>query len=148
VEELKMATEYSPADEVKDIAENLAKYHEHLSGRFDEIAFLFQAKEIRSRTKVKWFSIRPTSGPDRYLHSMKFTVSIYEDSWNQLTDAQKETLVDEVLSTIKPSEKGDLGLVAPDASLYIEVLSRHSNLLPQAAEVVEVLRVKNRRDAE
>ena len=126
-----MAVAYRDADEVKKVAESLLEHHRHLGpingNKLDsEIAFVFRDKPIKSRGKERAYSIKKCSPLNTFFHGRSFIIEVDEDNFFILTADQRKVMVDEMLSSIKLSDKtGDLALVAPDATVYVEVLLRH-----------------------
>jgi hypothetical protein len=100
--EPKMAkTTFSPADEVKQIAEELIpKYHSHLDECKVRIDYVFISKTPSSGGKDVWGTCRKITNLNAHLAGEEepfFVITISEPVWSVLPDQERRILVDHEL---------------------------------------------------
>lgn len=147
-------TEYSTAHAVREIAEELIPaHHSHLIEFGARIEYVWRDEAAKSKGKIVLGKARRISGLNAFLaredRSVEgegvqdfFVVEIAEDTWADLTPAQRRALVDHELSHcgVDWGEAGDLEtrlvLRAHDCEEFCSVVRRHGLWKPDLAALV------------
>lgn len=130
-------TQLWDAPEVREIAQQIIpKSHTRLEGK--EIRYAFCAKNPKAYGKPAWGKTQvvggtaaalakglasmqvAVDGPERF-----YLITISRPTWNNLTLAQKEALVDQRLCACGISAKGAPCIWPPDVHEYSAVINRH-----------------------
>lgn len=142
---------YSPAPDVKRIAEGLIPtHHPHLTGI--RVEYVYRAEAARSGGKMVWGKARKKSGLDALLATPGFTVSddldffvieVAADVWGMLSMAQRAALVDHELAHCgcEQTDGGDLKLVilSHDVEEFGSILGRHGLWRPDLTEFMRAV---------
>lgn len=134
-----MSTNYAPAPEVKEIAEQLIPlYHPHLSGA--RIEYVFTDKVTKRANKEVWGTMRKVSNLAAYLAGDQqsrqqgvteefFVMTITEPIWEDLEEDKREALVDHELchAMLQIDKKGDpkLSILPHDLEEFTAIVKRH-----------------------
>lgn len=130
---------YTPAPDVREIAQRLIPlHHSHLLDV--RIEYLFTDKVAKRAKKEVWGTLRKVGSLAAYLagdenakeHGVTeefFVMTITGPVWEELTDAQKEALVDHELchGGVGHDKKGDvkLGIIPHDLEEFTSIVKRH-----------------------
>lgn len=123
-----MTTEYTEAPEVAEIAERLIeRHHTHLLGL--DIEYVFRSGTPARGSKAVLGRARKVQGLAAYLSRTSeepfFLIEITEHTWGDLTQAQKEALVDHELCHFGVTEEGNLHIIPHDLDEFTIIVERH-----------------------
>lgn len=142
-----MSTTYSPAPQVRDIADDLiADHHPDLAEL--EIRYIFREPAAKSKGKVVYGKARKVTGLNAYLgqgykdhepvadrDDTFLVVEIAADEWLTLTPAQRIALVDHELChfTVEYDDDGNraVNVVGHDLEEFRDVVARHGLWRPE-----------------
>lgn len=151
-------TEYWRAPQVERIARKLiGKHHEHLNRHDVQVRCVFRDPPARSRGKLVYGKARKVSGLTAYLVGLEhedrpsddgpvdfFLIEIAHETWQGLTERQREALVDHELCHLEVElpETSDkdrtLSLRSHDLEEFTEVVKRHGLWQPSVARFANV----------
>jgi len=134
-----MSTNYTPAPEVKEIAERLIPlHHSHLLDA--RIEYIFTNKVSKRANKEIWGTMRKVSSLAAYLAGDKnakehgvteefFVMTISQPIWEDLSSDKKEALVDhELCHAFVDLDKDDepkLSILPHDLEEFTSIVKRH-----------------------
>lgn len=115
---------YWLAPQAEEVARRLIpQHHKHLANA--RIAYIF-AKSLPARNgKVPMANARKVPEAQRLLHGYDFVITINEDAWMLLTQAQREALIDHELSHCGMKQDGSWTIWAHDVEEFAAVIKRH-----------------------
>jgi hypothetical protein len=124
-----MTIEYAIAESVAQFATNLiASQHPHLATA--NIDYLFVDKEMKSKGRPLYGKVSCPGPLLKFYTERDFIVEVSGPSWNELTAAQRNALVDHLLERCGGEEDEDSGemkwkLREPDVQEFGTILHRH-----------------------
>jgi len=148
------SAQYSPAPEVKDIAENLIeKYHGHLTDFSVKLEYVFVDKTPKRNGKEVWATCRRISSINAFLAGGDngsdpfFTIVVSEPVWDVLPPAVRVALVDHELchAWAEANQKEDadeadavkLSLKSHDVEEFSCIIRRHGLWREDVADFVQ-----------
>lgn len=137
-----MAKEYGPAESVEEIALRLIPtYHPELATA--RIVYIFVDKASKKAGRSVLGKARKISGALEFLLEQDFLIEVAMDSWNELTERQRNALVDHLLETCTGEEDektGDMKWAMREADVkeFTSILNRHGAWTDELSGMVEV----------
>lgn len=148
-----MATQYSPADEVKEIAlELIPQHHSHLQEFGVRIEYVFSDKTPMRKGKQTWGICRKVTSLNAYLSQEKndddttetkpfFVLIISKPIWDTLTESKRKALVDHELShagaELDENDELKLHIIPHDLEEFSSIVRRHGMWREDVKEFVD-----------
>lgn len=143
-----MATRYTYAPEVEEIARKLIReHHRHLTNV--EIKYVFSDKPMRRGGKETWATARKVGSLAAFLAGQDaddeqgtfFVITVTEPIWNLLSPEKRTALIDHELCHCwvdLDSEEPKLVLVGHDLEEFVQVIARHGLWHDEVTKFTEV----------
>jgi hypothetical protein len=137
-----MAKEYCRAESVEEIALRLIPtYHPELATA--RIIYIFVDKASKKTGRNVFGKARKISGALEFLLEQDFLVEVAMDCWNELTDRQRNALVDHLLECctgLEDEKTGDMRWAMREADVkeFTSILNRHGAWTDELSGMVEV----------
>lgn len=136
-----MSAPYKAEQEVYDLMkEVVANYHPDLALVVDEIAIVFKEKASKSGGKITLGKASKASPLFGVLGDIeyKFIITLAADEWLNLSNRQRQALLDSMLCACRAEEddKGNLqcSIALPDVSYFYDELDRWGDWRPRPPE--------------
>lgn len=120
---------YASAENVESFAKRLIpSYHPELVSA--RIAYIFVDVGSKKNGRTVAGKVRKVSGALEFLLELDFLIEVAMDNWNELTEQQREALVDHLLERCSGEEDEDTGdmkwnVREPDVQEFGSILRRH-----------------------
>jgi len=137
-----MAKEYGAAESVEEIALRLIPtYHPELATA--RIVYIFVDKASKKAGRSVLGKARKISGALEFLLEQDFLLEVAMDCWNELTDRQRNALVDHLLESctgVEDEKTGDMKWAMREADVkeFTSILNRHGAWTDELSGMVEV----------
>jgi hypothetical protein len=137
-----MAKEYGHAETVEEIALRLIPtYHPELATA--RIVYIFVDKGSKKAGRAVLGKTRRVSGALEYLLEQDFLIEVALDSWNELSERQRNALIDHLLECctgIEDEKSGEMKWAMREADVkeFTSILNRHGAWTDELSGMVEV----------
>lgn len=137
-----MAREYGRAESIEEVAKRLIPtYHPELASA--RIVYIFVDKASKKGGKLIPGKARRVSGAFEYLLGQDFILEVALEVWNDLSDRQRNALVDHLLESctgVEDEQNGEMkwGMREADVREFTSILNRHGAWTDELAGMVEV----------
>lgn len=137
-----MAKEYGNAESVEQLALRLIPtYHPELATA--RIVYIFVDKAGKKGGRSVLGKSRKISGALEFLLERDFVIEVAMDCWNELTDRQRNALVDHLLECctgVEDEQTGDMKWAMREADVreFTSILNRHGAWTDELAGMVQV----------
>lgn len=124
-----MAKMYNPSEAVEAMAKSLIPSH-HPELATARMAFLFVDKTSRKGGRERWGSVTKVSGRWEFMTELDFIIEVASPIWNDITERQRQALVDHLLECCSGEEDEQSGEMKwstrePDVQEFSSILQRH-----------------------
>lgn len=124
-----MAKRYEPAESVEAIAKSLIPSH-HPELASARMSFLFMDQTARKGGRELWGKSTKVSGRWTHLTELDFIIEVASPIWNDLTERQRQALVDHLLECCAGEEDEKTAemkwsIREPDVQEFSSILQRH-----------------------
>jgi hypothetical protein len=123
-----MSKTYTEAEIAQNIAASLIPtHHPELGGA--RIGYLFMDTTPKKGGRELWGKASKVSGRWEHLTELDFIIEIAEKPWGEITESQRQALMDHLLESCTGEEQEDgsmkWSIREPDVQEYSTILSRH-----------------------
>jgi hypothetical protein len=131
---------YEEAPEVEKVAQKIiGKYHSHLVEA--KIHYLFRKGPWTAQNRETWGKAAKVTGVNHYLTGFDFIITVSRDVWDELTESQREALVDHQLEHCNKDTDSNgnpkFNIIGHDIEDFVSVIDRHGFWTPDLAKVKE-----------